>query len=82
MKPIRSGKIGLCLAALALAFSASGARGETTLVKTAKGYRLSILPAMGAEKVERKPKTRKGKVRIESLRETVYGREGAAKKVR
>ncbi len=81
MKRIRSGRMGLLLTALVLALPSSRASAEA-LVKTSKGYRLSILPAMGAEKVERKPKATRGRVRVQSLRESVYGGEEAPKQSR
>ncbi|QSR85280.1 hypothetical protein [Methylacidimicrobium sp. B4] len=79
MRHIRFSQKGLLFAALSFCFYAAGASGETTLMKTSKGYRLSILPAMGAEKVEHKPREAKGKVRIETLKETVYGKAEAPK---
>lgn len=80
MRQTRFSKAGLLFAALVLVLRSSAATGETTLVRTSKGYRLSILPAMGAEKVERRPQEAKGRVRIQTLRETVYGAAEAPKK--
>ncbi|WP_155996404.1 hypothetical protein [Verrucomicrobium sp. 3C] len=52
------------------------------MVKTSKGYRVTILPVMGAEKVEGKPEVAKGKVRIQSLKEAVYGKGEPSEKGR
>ncbi len=80
MRHLRFSQTGLLFAGLILFLHGAEASGETMLVKTSKGYRLSILPAMGAEKVERKPQEAKGKVRIEALKETVYGKAEAPQK--
>lgn len=80
MKLVRFGKIGLRSAILVLLLQAPGASGEPTLMKTSKGYRLTILPAMGGEKIEHKPQVAKGKVRIQTLKEDVYGKEEVPKK--
>ncbi|MDD4934012.1 MAG: hypothetical protein PHO89_11195 [Methylacidiphilaceae bacterium] len=74
MRPIRFGKVGLLSLSLLFLLQSAQATGKATLVKTSKGYRVTILPVMGAEEVERKPEVAKGKVRIQRLKETVYGK--------
>lgn len=74
MKRICSFKIRTLSLPLILFFFCPAASRGAALLKTTKGYRLSILPAMGAEPVEREaPPKAKGKVRVKTLRETVYG---------
>jgi hypothetical protein len=73
MRVMRLGKIGLLSLSLFFLLQSVQARRTATLEKTTKGYRVTILPVMGAEEVERMPEVAKGKVRIESLKEQVYG---------
>ncbi|VVM05547.1 hypothetical protein MAMC_00657 [Methylacidimicrobium cyclopophantes] len=79
MRQVRLGKIGLLSTTLLLLLQSPLESKEAMLMKTPKGYRLTILPVMGAEKVERKP-VAEGKVRVQTLRERVYGRKEAAGK--
>ncbi|MDD2677402.1 MAG: hypothetical protein PHP75_08070 [Methylacidiphilaceae bacterium] len=82
MRVVRLGKIGLLSLSLLLPLQSVQAKRTATLVKTSKGYRVTILPVMGAEEVERTPEVAKGKVRIQSLKEQVYGRGKPSKEGR
>ncbi|WP_142660979.1 hypothetical protein [Methylacidimicrobium tartarophylax] len=82
MREVRLGKVGLLALSLLLPLPSVQARRTTTLEKTSKGYRVTILPVMGAEEVERTPEVAKGKVRIQSLKEQVYGRGKPSKQKR
>ncbi len=82
MRAMRLGSVGLLSLALLFLLQSVPAGRTETLVKTSKGYRVTILPVMGAEKVEGKPEVAKGKVRIQSLKEAVYGKGEPSEKGR